>query len=462
MILPARQGRGRVLWRLVTVWISLLWAPLAFSDFATNKQVGWSASGMVRLRTEYLKDSFRLVAPEHDHQQFARSELDLRYRAPGWSFQLEVQDSRAWGAKRLSPVGTDDVNSLEPINLKFSRQWQLRPDTETSLSVGRMTMDYGSRRLLARNNFRNTSNAFQGVHLSHRSVSSQAALFYTLPLQRRPDGFDPQSLRGNEFAWDKAGSGERFWGMHYDYEYKALGTVWAGYIFGSELSDGPDRPVADRDLTTAGSRLTWQGARMDLEAEAAYQWGESLSGALSAPTPLLDHRAWFAHAHAGVDLGPVVNLRLSYDHATGDRDPFDGRNERFDRLYGARAFDLGPSGIFGAAVRSNLRSPGVRVLWKPTDQHTWLLSHRWLVLDSPRDFFVTGARRDISGDSGRDLGRQWELRWRWNPGSAAFTVDVGGAYLDKGDYFKGASTALLNPPSRQDTQYVFTQLTWQY
>ncbi|MDP5071353.1 MAG: hypothetical protein NWQ45_10680, partial [Congregibacter sp.] len=84
------------------------------------------------------------------------------------------------------------------------------------------------------------------------------------------------------------------------------------------------------------------------------------------------------------------------------------------------------------------------------------------VLDSPRDFFVTGARRDISGDSGRDLGRQWELRWRWNPGSAAFTVDVGGAYLDKGDYFKGASTALLNPPSRQDTQYVFTQLTWQY
>ncbi|MDP5072051.1 MAG: hypothetical protein NWQ45_14220, partial [Congregibacter sp.] len=102
MILPARQGRGRVLWRLVTVWISLLWAPLAFSDFATNKQVGWSASGMVRLRTEYLKDSFRLVAPEHYHQQFARSELDLRYRAPGWSFQLEVKDSRAWVAKRLS------------------------------------------------------------------------------------------------------------------------------------------------------------------------------------------------------------------------------------------------------------------------------------------------------------------------------------------------------------------------
>ncbi|EED32757.1 conserved hypothetical protein [gamma proteobacterium NOR5-3] len=434
----------------------------SIAESVGSEEQGWFFSANVRLRTEYLADSFRLVSPRQDHLQFSRSQLGLRYQASGWSAELEVQDSRAWGDKSLSPIGTDDVNTLEPVIAKVEKTWQMNSGAAISLSAGRMTLDYGSRRLLARNNFRNTSNAFQGVHLRRTSANATTDVFYTLPLQRQPDRLDRDSLRGNEFRLDKAGRGERFWGASYDYRYPEANRTVAAYVFRSQLSDRGGRPVADRELWTAGSRLTWQGNRLDLEAEAAYQWGESLAGVLSSEADQLDHRAWFTHLHLGIDLGSGVNFRAAYDHATGDRDPFDGRNERFDRLYGARAFELGPSGIFGAAIRSNIQSPQLALRWQATGQQTWLLSHRWLSLASSRDFFVPGARRDVSGVSGDDIGRQWELRWRWMSAQSPVSFELGAAYLHKGAYFTGAGDSLLNPPGTGNSEYLFAQLTWSY
>lgn len=427
-----------------------------------SEEQGWFFSADVRLRTEYLAHSFRLLAPEQDLLQFSRSQLGLRYQASGWSAEFEVQDSRAWGDKSLSPIGVDDVNTLEPVNAKVKKTWQMNSGSAVSLTTGRMTLDYGSRRLLARNNFRNTSNAFQGVYLRRTSANATTDMFYTLPLQRQPDLLDRDSLRGNEFKLDRAGRGERFWGASYDYQFSEANSTLAAYVFRSQLSDRGDRPVADRELWTVGSRLSWQDNRLDLEAEAAYQWGESLAGVLSSKADLLDHRAWFTHLHLGIDLGSGVNFRVAYDHATGDRDPFDGRNERFDRLYGARAFELGPSGIFGAAIRSNIRSPQMRLRWQATQRQTWLLSHRCLSLDSSRDFFVSGARRDTSGVSGSDVGRQWELRWRWKSADSPYSLELGAAYLDKGTYFDGEGGAPLNPPSVNNSEYLFAQLGWRY
>ncbi|WP_414980486.1 alginate export family protein [Congregibacter sp.] len=445
----------------------MTWSLLSLGSPATPESrpqgsEGWFFSANVRVRTEYLADSFRLLAPAHDHLQLSRSELEVRYQGSSWGLEFEIQDSRAWGEKTFSPLGTDDANALEPINAKFLKNWRLDGASELSLTAGRMTLDYGSRRLLARNNFRNTSNAFQGVHLSHSSRHTTTDMFYTLPLQRRPDALDRASLRDNQFGLDKAGRGERFWGASYDYRYSTSDATLAAYVFGSELRDQGSKPVADRKLTTAGSRLTWQRGALDVEAEAAYQWGESLAGVLSSQADVLDHRAWFTHLHIGIDLKAGLNFSLAYDHATGDRNPLDGRNERFDRLYGARAFELGPSGIFGAALRSNIRSPALRVLWQSTAQQTWLLSHRWLSLDSSRDFYVPGARRDASGVSGRDIGRQWELRWHWKPSDSGFSFELGGAYLDKGAYFAGAGDSLLNPQSSNDSQYLYAQLGWSY
>lgn len=453
-------------WARAWVWsigaLLCVGAPGVWSADTSFDPSRWQFKAKLRLRAESLEDSFRVFAPASDQLQFARTDLSFRYSAETWHFDFEIQDSRAWGAETGSPLGTDDINALEPINVKLTKRWNRADDSSLTLSAGRMTLDYGSRRLLARNNFRNTSNAFQGVHLVRSSTSLTAKAFYTLPLQRLPSGLDREALLDNDFRLDKAGRNERFWGGTVDYRLQKSEATVAAYIFASELRDRPSRPVADRDLTTLGSRATWSQGIVDMEIEAAYQWGDSRSSSVSPSSDTLDHRAWFAHGHLGVQLRPNLNLRIAYDQATGDRDPFDGRNERFDRLYGARAFDLGPSGIFGAAIRSNLRSPALRMLWQSTDAQSWILSHRWLALDSAKDFFVTGARRDSSGESGHDIGGQWELRWRFRPKDSAFSVELGGAYLNKGAYFSGASDALFNPAAPASSRYLFSQLTWSY
>lgn len=424
---------------------------------------GWTFDARLRLRSEFLEDSFRLVAPAEDHLQLARLELGAHYQDANWLLDVELQDSRAWGFKTRSPVGTDDINVLEPINASVGRRLQLADDGSLTLRVGRMTIDYGSRRLLARNQFRNTSNAFQGLRAQWQQGGRRTQLLYTLPLQREPNALDPAALRERTFALDKAGSNERFWGLTHDFSVHDEQLELGAYAFANHLSDRPGRPVADRDLITVGARALHQGPRYDLELEAAYQWGDSLPGVLAPAADMLSHRAWFAHAHLGFDLSPQLELRAAFDIATGDRDPDDGRNERFDRLYGARAFELGPSGIFGAAIRSNLRAPALRLVWTPSAGQTLLLSHRWLRLDSARDALVSTARRDFSGESGRDVGEQWELRWQYKPQQAAFSLELGGAYLDKGAFFAGSGSAgLLNPPATADSRYLFAQLIWRH
>jgi hypothetical protein len=421
---------------------------------------GWTVGGSLRVRTEYLADSFRLLAPAVDQLYLSRLELQLGYRVDDWRVDLEIQDSRAWSAEPLSPLGTDDVNVLEPITLKVSRHWSINEGSAAELSIGRMTVDYGSRRLLAKNRFRNTSNAFQGVLGTFTSPQGETRLLYSYPLQREPSGLDGTALRDNDFALDKAGRSERFWGVMHDLAKRDDRPSLSVYLFGSERSDRRERPTADRELLTAGLRSMQRVGSYDWEAEAAYQWGSSLAGVLSPSEPELDHRAWFTHLHLGRQLSGQLNLRLSYDQATGDKDPADGSNERFDRLYGARAFELGPSGIFGAAIRSNLRSPALRLLWQPAEGHSWLLSHRWLQLDSARDALLTASRRDLSGASGRDVGRQWELRWRWRPPASSFDLEIGAAYLVKGAYFSGRNPdAPLNPADESDSRYGFLQFS---
>jgi hypothetical protein len=78
--------------------------------------------------------------------------------------------------------------------------------------------------------------------------------------------------------------------------------------------------------------------------------------------------AGFYHLELGNTFRPPMSpdIAVKYDFASGDDDPFDGRNQRFDTLYGARSFELGWSGIYGLFARSNLETPGIRVSLEPT------------------------------------------------------------------------------------------------
>ena len=98
---------------------------------------------------------------------------------------------------------------------------------------------------------------------------------------------------------------------------------------------------------------------------------------------------------------------------SGDRDPTDGNNERFDALYGAPRGDLGPTGLFRAIARVNLVSPGLRFVMRPVPEVEVLLMQRFNYLASDRDAWSTGYQ-DPDRPLGNHIGNLSELRVRYD------------------------------------------------
>jgi len=71
-----------------------------------------------------------------------------------------------------------------------------------AVSIGRMTIDHGSRRLLAQAVYRNTKNSFDGVLLDWVWNNWDIRGFYLLPVSRNPS--TSQALDNNERAFDKS------------------------------------------------------------------------------------------------------------------------------------------------------------------------------------------------------------------------------------------------------------------
>src|SRR5690606_18610047 len=127
--------------------------------------------------------------------------------------------------------------------------------------------------------------------------------------------------------------------------------------------DTEDMPTRNRKLVTPGLRILRKAkpAQLDLEIEGAFQQGSSRASTSAEDTTRLDHLAFFFHGALGYTLELPWHPRIlaEYDYASGDADPNDRAFGRFDTLYGARRFDFGPTGMYGAFARSNINSPGL-------------------------------------------------------------------------------------------------------
>ena len=134
-------------------------------------------------------------------------------------------------------------------------------------------------------------------------------------------------------------------------------------------------------------------------------------------------------------------LALQYDYASGDRSPNDGRNERFDTLFGARRFDFGPTSLYGAFARSNINSPGVRLSLSPLKNVTAFVAYRAFWLASDRDAWTTAGLRDPSGRTRPYVGSQIEARVRWDVLPRNLRLEVGFAHLFRGEFIRRAPGA---------------------
>jgi hypothetical protein len=314
------------------------------------------------------------------------------------------------------------------------------------VKAGRMTMDVGSRRLVARNRYRNTINNFNGLDAQWTSRSGHhGRLFAVLPVQRRPGNSERDALADNDVVFDHENPHALLWGAFYATPEMARGLRLEAYLIGLHERDDPDFASRNRSLFNPGMRFYRKPkrAQLDVEIESVVQVGRSRMSSQASDTRDLDHFAVFAHGALGYtfNAGWQPRLLLQWDYASGDGAPDDGDNGRFDTLFGARRFELGPTGIYGAFGRSNLHSPGLRFETKPHAIVDAQLASRPMWLASSRDTWTTSGVQDPSGASGAYLGTQAEARVRVHPFRGNHTIDVGVAHTWLGSFAKSAPGA---------------------
>lgn len=416
----------------------------------------WADVGLEhRLRYESLGNNFRTGRPGSDQALALRTSLLGQIKTEPVGLLAEVLDSRQYLSDSGSAIDTTQVDALDLLQAHVA--WNAGPlfnGGKHRIQIGRETLDLGNRRLVARNAYRNTINSFTGVDwLWTGDSDASIRSFAFLPVRRLPE--DAPSLLDNQITADTQSFGQQFYGVYATSPRLGIDARVEAYWLGLFEDNDPSR--RHRRLHTTGSRFfrNPKPGQWDFEAEASLQRGSSRSGSsLSAD---LDHTAWLLQSGAGYTWAARGTPRLGVrvDQASGDRDPNDGRNQRFDTLFGARRFEFGPTGLYGAIARANLRSPEVRASIRPTKTVETTLSHRWIWLESPFDAFTAAGVRDSSGLSGSYVGQQLEARIRWDVIPGNCRLDTGMTTFFKGSFLQNAPNANANG----DTLYAWVEWT---
>jgi hypothetical protein len=408
-------------------------------------------SGTIRIRKEVLDGQFRPGFDGNDDLFGIRTTVFAEYDAGSVRVGAELYDSRAYDTGPGSVLTTGEVNALELVQAYVA----VNLAKGAMLQAGRFMLNLGSRRLVAADDYRNTTNGYTGLRADWKARDgTTATLIYVLPQIRLPDGFD--DLRANKVAFDRESFDLRLWGGLVAHPRTLAGATAEFSYFGLAEDDAPARPTRNRKLHSFGARLIREPApgNADFEVEGIYQIGSIRSG-LAASAARLDVAAYFLHADVGYSWPGRWKPRLSleYDLASGDGP---GRRfSRFDTLFGMRRADLAPAGIYAALGRTNIETVGVRMEAVPSRRTDGFLVGRALWAASATDAFSTTGIRDASGASGRFAGFQVEGRVRHWIVPQMLRGEVNGAWLMK----RGILHDAPNAPRYGDTHYLSFALT---
>lgn len=416
---------------LTTVTASAQEQPWRLSD-SLGLDGNFTLRGHQRTRYESLNNNPRVITSKNDQMLVFRTAIDARYDSDWFRWQIELQDQRQQGATDDSVVGTSIVNVTDVLQAHVGFKLG-HGNSNTDLKIGRFTTDWGSRRLVARNRFRNTINSFDGVEIVHDSPNGNTyKAMYTRPVIRLP--FLRSELLDNEHKSDESSEAWQFWGLAAELPELIEGFDTELTYLGLREKNTDGYVTPKRHLDTFSLRLlrSVDNSNWSFESETAYQTGHRVAPISNLTTDTLDHEAWFQHFTVGYDLRNEHEMEISFlfDYANGDDEPLDTEYNRFDSLFGVTRPELGPGGLYGAYSRSNIITPGLRLNMKPTTNTSTTITYRHFWLESDTDFWGRTGQRDLSGDSDKYNGSHFEVRYRWEAIPGNLRVEFGGIWMD--------------------------------
>ena len=414
------RGRFRSLLSTCLLLILVVICPLAN---ASSDEIAFDVSGSFRVRYESLNNPIfptSSTAREQSNQRLStRFIVNSTVSYQNLAATIEIRDSRVFLDENDPTLTANQVNTLEPTQFFIT----YKPERESGLyevsaiKVGRMELDYGSRRLLAKTAYRNATNSYDGIVVEARVADWQVHGVYVLPVSRFPT--DSESLDGNERAFDKSFSERKFFGVYAaskDNNVK-LQSYWL------KEDDSEALATRNRALYTLSVDYTQPFDNgLITNIEVVGQTGTSFQTASANDTDEKDVRAYMLFGYVGKQITDNTFLRAEVDYISGDNDTSDDTISDFDTLYGVRRFDFGPTDVYQAMPRRNLKAVGLRSVSKPAKAHNIMLGYKAM--------WYQKAPQDVDSF----IGHQVEARWRYQVRPELRLV-LGGAYLKKGEGF---------------------------
>jgi len=404
------------------------------------QDLSWLDLGLdYRFRAEYRDDDIRrnLSGTDQPFLHRTRAYLGIHDRFDPFRFAIEMQDSR----RHNSAFERDnrDWNEFELIRLQAELHFDdlLCSDPRgnerpVSLRYGIQNFELLDRRLLANNQWRNTANTFLGF----RGAVGQESNDWSV------DFLAVQPMEREKYKPDEPVDGRWVFGLIGHWRGWSEIVTLEPFYFGLTQDQGPG--VAERVVHSPGLRAYGSVGQtgLDFDFSVISQFGNNGARQINACGGTAEIGYRFA-----LPWKPRLSAFCGY--ASGDKDPSDGDDERFERFYGfGRPWSANDYIVF-----ENIRTPKFRVELTPTEKLQIDFGYSWYYLASATDRFA-GANnaRDLTGLSGSEIGHEFDIRARWQI-TRKLEAILGYSHFIAGDF----TSQVLRP---DDTDFAYLELNY--
>ncbi|HMP07897.1 MAG TPA: alginate export family protein [Lacipirellulaceae bacterium] len=402
-------------------------------DLPLFENASWCELGLdYRMRFEYRDDDFRRPVEGADYPFLLRTRGYLGFKdvVDPLRGYIEFEDARRYNSQ--FPLDNRDTNLNEIIQAVAELHFAdaLGPDRPLRMQVGRFAFEYTDRRLIARNEWRNTTNNFQGFRtiLGQQDNDWQLDLLALQPMERLLSAPD----RVDEERW--------FYGFVGDWRRWSQVVTLQPYFLVLDQNGKDGRPERNIYTTAVRGYGIIGDSGYDFDFDVAYQFGRDDSRS---------HRAFGVTGELGYTWDHEMKPRLCAfcGYASGDRDPFDDVNQRFDRLFGfARPWSADDYFLW-----ENLIAPKVRLDFIAGEKWRFDMGYGVFWLASATDSWAGANLRDPTGQSGDFMGHELDVRIRV---AATKRVDLTLGYAH---FIPGAFTR--NVGRRQDSDFFYVEVS---
>ncbi len=432
------------------------------TQLAKFRDIDWLDVGLEhRTRFEYRENDYRPVptgtTSSTDYRQSPDSLWLLRTRAylgvkdilDPLRFAVEFQDSRSYNG--LYERNVSDVNEFELIQgyaeLYFNDL--LGHDRPLSIRAGRQHLELLDRRLIGNNQFRNTTNNFEGFRIRFGKPQNDWDLdtFAFQPIERRKYNFDRPDehtwIYGGVFSW-------RRWSDYVTIQPYFLGRK----VNGDPFNKAKANQINDRDIYAPGLRVygVLGDSGFDVDTDINKQFGRfGTTDKNTGKQVMQQHDAIAYTLELGYSFDHEWKPRASlyYGYGSGDKSGADNINQRFDTFYGFNQ----PWSRNDYFSWDNIHAPKARIEFVPYQNVRVDAGYNAYWLASEADAWNRANLKDPNGKSGSFLGHEFDIRlrqklnpfvdWsisyaRFEPGSftRSFNNTVNGPFTDRaGNFF---------------------------